>query len=59
VRQLAGVATSKLAKRVGKRMGASLIPLAGVAVDSWGATRTVHAISRMDVAGHPAAELAV
>jgi hypothetical protein len=58
VRQLAGLATAKLAKRVGKRIGASLIPLAGVAVDSWGATRTVRAISRMDVADHPAAALA-
>jgi hypothetical protein len=57
VRQLAGLATTKLAKRVAKRKMAGLVPLAGVAVDSWGATRTVNAMSKMDVTAHPAAEL--
>jgi hypothetical protein len=53
VRQLAGRATVALSKRVGKRMGASLVPFAGVAVDSWGATRTIRAMARMDVTAHP------
>jgi hypothetical protein len=58
VRQLAGLATTKLAKRVAKRKVAGLVPLAGVAVDSWGATRTVNAMGKMDVAAHPLADVA-
>lgn len=53
VRQLAGRAAGALGKRMTKRWAAGLIPLAGVVVDAWGASRTIRAISRLPLDAHP------
>jgi hypothetical protein len=54
VRQLAGRAARSMARRLTRRWAAALVPGAGVAVDAWAASRTVKAIIRLPLDGHPA-----
>ena len=57
VRHLAGRAARALGRRMTKRWTMGLVPIAGVAVDAWGASRTVQAISRLPLDAHPRAAL--
>jgi hypothetical protein len=53
VRQLAGRAAHALGRRMTRRWATALVPLAGVVVDGWAASRTVRAISRLPLEPHP------
>jgi hypothetical protein len=55
VRHLAGRVARAVGRRMTKRWAMGLVPVAGVAVDAWAASRTVQAISRLPLDAHPRA----
>ena len=54
-RHLAGRTARALGRRMTKRWAMGLVPVAGVAVDAWAASRTVQAIARLPLDAHPRA----
>lgn len=57
VRHLTGRVARAVGRRVTKRWAMGLVPIAGVAVDAWAASRTVQVISRFPPDAHPRAPL--
>jgi hypothetical protein len=55
VRHLAGRVARAVGRRMTKRWAMGLVPIAGVAVDAWAASRTVQAIARLTLDAHPRA----